>query len=499
MKRSGYLLVFLATTLCFPGGLPSRQSHTDRQAAVAGQFYPAEKSELTSMLRSLYAKAAPSGNIKNVVAVISPHAGYIYCGDIIASAFNQIDRSKHYQNIFILGPSHYVGFNGAAVYTDGDYVTPLGVAKVNTALAKQLVAKSPVFSGRPDAHLREHSVEVEIPFLQYSLRAPFTIVPIVVGGEDAATCHEIADALRPYLTTDNLFIISSDFSHYPPYEYAQATDKSTTDAILKNSPQQFLDTLAANDLKNIPNLATSACGASPILTLLSITESNPRIRYTAIAHKNSGDADAGDKSRVVGYYAIAVSLDQQEEAGKNYLGPEERSALLKEARETIEQFVRTGKKPAVDADKLPAGARKKSGVFVTIRKNNELRGCIGRFEPDEPIYRVVQEMAIAAATQDPRFSPVRPEELASLNIAISVLTPLKKISSIEELQLGRDGIYMRKGFRSGTFLPEVAGETGWTKEEFLGHCAQDKAGIGWDGWKDAELYTYTAIVFQEKK
>jgi len=128
-----------------------------------------------------------------------------------------------------------------------------------------------------------------------------------------------------------------------------------------------------------------------------------------------------------------------------------------------------------------------------------LRGCIGRFEPDEPLYRVVQEMAIAAATEDYRFPPVTPQELGELDIEISVLTPLRKISSIDEIQLGRHGIYIKKGGRAGTFLPQVATETGWSKEEFLGYCARDKAGLGWNGWKDADIYVYEALVFSEQE
>jgi AmmeMemoRadiSam system protein A len=141
----------------------------------------------------------------------------------------------------------------------------------------------------------------------------------------------------------------------------------------------------------------------------------------------------------------------------------------------------------------------KAGAFVTLKKNAELRGCIGHFDADNALYRTVQQMAVAAATQDYRFSTVTPDELKSIVIEISVLTPMRKILSISEIQMGRDGIYIKKGNKSGTFLPQVATETGWSLDEFLGHCARDKAGIGWDGWKDkdVEIYTYQALVFHE--
>ncbi len=495
MKHSRPCIAIIAALLCLSSVCLSRQ---DRPAAVAGMFYPAQPAELTSTLDRMFSDAGRQKNNRDIAALIVPHAGYVYCGDIIASAFRQIDPSKHFENIFILGPSHHVGFEGAAVYAGGKYGTPLGAAQVNAKLARELIAKYPVFSGRTDAHAREHSVEVEVPFLQYLLKAPFTIVPIIIGGENPETCRQIADALRPFFNSRNLFIVSSDFSHYPPYEYAASVDKSTADAILKNSPRAFVEALAANSRRDVPNLVTSACGASPILTLLYMTESDPSMHFTTVAHKTSGDSEAGDKSRVVGYYAIACSRDARSDGSSFTIGEAEQTGLLSAARQTIEQYLRSGKVPALDPDKFPVAARTRSGVFVTIRQNNELRGCIGRFDPGEIMLKVIQDMAVAASTQDPRFHPVTAEELPKLNIEISVLTPLKKISSIDEIKLGRDGIYIRKGERTGTFLPEVADETGWTKEEFLGHCAQDKAGLGWDGWKDAEIYIYTAMVFREK-
>ncbi len=141
----------------------------------------------------------------------------------------------------------------------------------------------------------------------------------------------------------------------------------------------------------------------------------------------------------------------------------------------------------------------KAGAFVTLKTGSALRGCIGIFESEKPLYRVVQEMAVASSTQDPRFRPVRPGELEDIRIEISVLTPMRKITDIQEIRLGKHGILIQKGLRRGTFLPQVATETGWTLEEFLGHCAEDKAGIGWNGWKDADIFIYEALIFEEEK
>ena len=151
----------------------------------------------------------------------------------------------------------------------------------------------------------------------------------------------------------------------------------------------------------------------------------------------------------------------------------------------------------VDESELTDVTKSECGAFVTLHKDGALRGCIGRFVANEPLYTIVQKMAIAAATEDNRFPTVKQDEISEIDIEISVLTPLKKIESIDEIEMGRHGIYIKKGFTTGTFLPQVAIETGWTKEEFLGYCARNKAGIGWDGWKDADIYIYEALVFGE--
>ncbi len=154
--------------------------------------------------------------------------------------------------------------------------------------------------------------------------------------------------------------------------------------------------------------------------------------------------------------------------------------------------------PEVDRSEYSTNLHQNAGAFVTLHLKGKLRGCIGRFQPDAPLYTVVQDMAIAAATKDHRFSPVKPGDLEKIDIEISVLTPLKRITSVDEIELGRHGIYIKQGYNTGTFLPQVAESTGWNIEEFLGHCARDKARIGWDGWKSADLYTYEAIIFDEK-
>jgi len=472
----------------------------DRQPAVAGQFYPGNANELSSALSMFFSKAVKSKQIKDVLAVIVPHAGYVFSGEVAASAFNQLDSNRKYENVFVIGSSHYMAFDGASIYVRGDFITPLGKVKVNKDLGNELIKKHSVFTDRVDAHLREHSLEVQLPFLQYILKKDFKIIPIVIGTQSPEICKRIAEALKPFFNTKNLFVISTDFSHYPKYDDAIKVDKAVADAIISNSSDKFMKTIIEYERKGIYNLQTCVCGWTSVLTLLYITENDSKVRYTHIQYKNSGDVDYyGDKDRVVGYNAICVSIEESKSRTEFNLNEKDKKDLLRIARNTIVEYINNGKIAEIDEGKLSSAVKAKCGTFVTLHKHGQLRGCIGRFDADEPLYKVVQRMAIASATQDFRFSPVTSEEIPELEIEISVLTPMRRISSIDEIQLGKHGIYIKKGNRAGTFLPQVATETGWTKEEFLGHCARDKAGIGWDGWKDAEIYIYEALVFSEKE
>ena len=338
---------------------------------------------------------------------------------------------------------------------------------------------------------------MQIPFLQYKLKNIANIVPIVIGANPPDLCKKIADALRPYFNLKNLFIISTDFSHYPSYADAKEVDMASVDAVLSNSSKKLIRTIENNTAKNIPALVTSMCGEFCVLTLMYMTENNPDIQFTHIQYMNSGDISAGTKERVVGYNAIAVTIKEKSRDLNFELDEKDKHSLIEIARTTIEEYVRNKKIPAVDNAGLSVAVKTDCGAFVTLKENGELRGCIGRFDAAEPLYKIVQEMAIAASTQDVRFQPVAPEELGKIEIEISVLTPLRKIKSIDEIVMGRNGIYMRKGFNSGTFLPQVAVETGWSKEEFLGHCARDKAGIGWEGWRNADLFIYESLIFSE--
>lgn len=470
----------------------------NREPYAAGRFYTSDPAELNANLEALFASAVPRKE-GSVLAVVSPHAGYVFSGEVAASAFNQIDPGKKYENIFVLASSHVKYLNGASIYYKGNYVTPLGTVKIDRELAKKLVDEHDVFTFDAEADQYEHSLEVQLPFLQHIMQNEFTIIPIIIGTQSAKVCQDIASILKPYFNDKNLFVISTDFSHYPSYDDAVVADHATADGVMTNSPRKFLDALKNNEEKHYPNLVTSMCGWTSVLTLLYMTENDPAIRINPLLYRNSGDVSYGDKDRVVGYYALAVTKEAAaENPGTDFqFSEQDQKDLLNIARSTVETYVTKHTLPDIDTEKLSDGVKMDCGAFVTLHKDGKLRGCIGRFEATEPLYSIVQQMAVASSTQDSRFSPVTPEELDELEIEISVLSPMKKISSIDEIVLGKHGIYIKKGWSSGTFLPQVATETGWTKEEFLGHCARDKAGLGWEGWKNADIYIYEAFVFSE--
>lgn len=478
-----------------------QQLGKDRQPAVAGSFYPADKAELQKTVENLL-DAAPLVLHRQPLAVIAPHAGYIFSGSVAAAAFKQIDRNRSFRHVFIIGPSHTSYFEGASVYTEGDYITPLGKVPVDT-LADWLHRKYSFVNNNLEPHLKEHAIEVELPFLQVWLKKPFTIVPIIIGGESTETCRKLAKVLAPFFTADNLFVISTDFSHYPSYNDAKLSDSLMAAAIMSNSPRNFVKTKNLDEGRGIPNLVTAMCGWTSVLTLLDITGQRSDISYEKILARNSGDTQYGGRDRVVGYCALAaVQQEDNNDPGEELpfkLSDKDKIQLLKIARSTLEEYIDNRKIYKVDERNISESLLTKAGAFVTLRESGTLRGCVGSFGEDQPLYLTVQSMAIAAATQDYRFTPVSVQEIPYIEIEISVLTPRRKISSIDEIKLGRDGVYIKKGNRTGTFLPQVAEETNWTKEEFLGHCARDKASIGWDGWKDAEIYTYQALVFDENE
>ncbi len=519
--NKGRIFIFLATIMmmntCNGHGASQHDSEATftesivRPATQAGRFYDSNAQRLSAEVDSFLTLHASDRRYEQVAALIVPHAGYYFSGNVAAAAYMAMDTTKQYKRIFLLGPSHHVWLDGASVNTEADYyATPLGQVKVDRETALEIISRSTnitantdeadisadsLFFYRPEAHDREHCLEVQLPFLQRRFAHSSSpsevppIVPVIISTNDYRKLKRIAEVLKPYFTDENLFIISSDFSHYPSYEDACEVDARTGKAIESGDVEQFIATVEANARSGKRNLATSACGELAIATLMMMMDDSYEVKH--LLYQNSGDIDDHDRSRVVGYHAFAVIRG----ADKDFSLTDEEKQILKDIALTSIKDSLKVEGEGWRGHQIPSTLHQKCGAFVSLHKHGRLRGCIGHFGEDVPLYRIVAEMARAAAFEDPRFTPVTRDELDDIDIEISVLTPMRRIYSLDEFQLHRHGIYIRKGRRSGTFLPQVADEVNWTKEEFVAHCAQDKAGIGWDGWRDAELYVYEAIVF----
>jgi len=470
--------------------------NTDRKPAMAGLFYPAETEKLQEEVERLFKSAIPYKG-DHVRAIIVPHAGYQFSGGVAASSFNQINGDTHYKRIFIIASSHHHKFRGASVWCGGDYVMPYGKERVDKVFGKMLVGNFPdIFTSDETPHIEEHGIETQLPFLHHVMKSRYSIVPIIIGTDDPYICREIAKVLTPYFSPENLFIVSSDFSHYPEYDAAVEIDRKTMESVISGNPERLLRRLRKNEEEGIPNLVTSLCGWTSVLILLEITKNDESVRYYPVEYKNSGDEPlSGDHERVVGYWGIKIIQDSAEGEGFE-LNEDDKQTLLSIAKKSIEAAVNHNKLLFRDNRDLSENLQLQCGLFVTIHKNGELRGCLGRMKGDMPLWKLVQEMASIVPEHDYRFDPISPEELDEIEIEISVLSPLRRIHDISQIKLGVHGIYIVKAGASGVFLPQVATETGWNVDEFLGYCSRDKAGIGWEGWRDAEIYVFTASVFR---
>ncbi len=465
----------------------SRHSPLVRKPVFAGSFYPSSKDILTTQLEKFSEEAERPAFEALPQAIIAPHAGYVFSGQVAASAYSQLTQKAVYKRVFILASSHHSTFHGASVSNAHYYETPLGKIKVDTLVTEKLHEMDDLLQYRPEAHRHEHSLEVQLPFLQHKLGGNFMLVPIVLGTHDSRVCEKIARLLEPWFTPENLFVISTDFSHYPAYDDAVENDLNTALAICSNNPEELLKTLDKS--RKINNLATSLCGWTSVLTLMYLTQGKS-LKYVPVQYSNSGDVPVyGEKEKVVGYWALAVYNDEEQLTVSGL----QQAEMLKNARKAILLFLTTGRSDHPLSSVSPG--KKFAGMFVSIYVRGKLRGCIGSLNGKGILDDTLVHLAVSACCDD-RFDWLKREEFEDMELEISMLSPLRKIKSIDKIVLGKHGVYIKKDSKSGTFLPKVAVKTGWTVEEFLGHCARDKAGLKWNGWKNADIYIYEAFVFR---
>jgi len=470
------------------------QSKKVREPVVAGQYYPADGEALAQQVDGFLAKAAKIKIEGRVLGLIAPHAGYEFSGQVAATAFAQLE-GEEIETVILLGNSHHQYFEGAAVYPGGYFKTPLGEVEVDADLAKKIIDSSGVIKADVAPHDVEQILEVEIPFLQRTLKK-FKIVPILFGNTPGSVAEIVAQAISQNINGKNVLVVaSSDMSHYPPYEKANYADKKTLEAILTGEVKNLEITITQMEKEKITNTQTFLCSVDAVKALMIVMKNLGAQDIKLLKYANSGDVASGDKSQVVGYGAMAFY--GQRPAGE--LSSAEQERLISIARQTVTAYATLGRAPALEEKSI--ALNQKLGVFVTLKKNNQLRGCIGVFtgENSLPLWQAVAEMAKAAAFNDPRFSPVKADELKDLAYEVSVLSPLERINDWRQIELGKHGVEIKKGTSSGVFLPQVATETGWDLETFLGQLCSQKAGLPWDCWKDKEtdIYTFTAQIISE--
>ena len=467
-----------------------------KKADLAGSWYPADKKELTDLLEGFMSQSLAAKPEGRILGIISPHAGYNFSARAAGAAFNAV-KGGGYRTVVIIGFSHRKPFSGISIYDRGVFETPLGEIAVDTEFAAQLKAASGSITFYPDLFTDENSVEMIIPFTQIALKGA-KIVPIAFGGQDYGSCEVLAGALSGAIKEreDVLVIASTDMSHYHPYEEAVRIDTLTINKISGLDPAALYDQIRLGRLE--------LCGAAPVTTLMLTMKSLGAGGLKVLKYENSGDV-TGDKDGVVGYLsavfyrAKSEIQDSKTKEGENsMLNEKQRKRLLEIARLTVEEYVKKGKAP-VFTETDPELVKEK-GAFVTLHYKGELRGCIGNIIGRGPLYQTVRDMAVESSSNDPRFPPVSAGELKDIKVEISVLSEPQRVRDINGVIMGTHGVIVRRGARSGVFLPQVATETGWSREEFLSNLCAHKAGLPSDAWKDpqTELYSFTADVFGEE-
>ncbi|GBE09103.1 MAG TPA: AmmeMemoRadiSam system protein B [Gammaproteobacteria bacterium] len=444
-----------------------------REPAVAGTFYPADPDVLRQTVCELLEKAGskdrPSASIK---AMIVPHAGYIYSGELAAQAYASLSMvSEKIKTVVLLGPAHKVYFRGIATPAADEFKTPLGTIPIDQNAVEGVLGKFPFVQRLPQSHRDEHSLEVQLPFLQEVLE-DFYLIPLLVGDSRPDQVDKVID----YLWGDNstLIVISSDLSHFHDYATARSMDSQTANAIETLQPQVLSGEFA--------------CGFLPVSGML-LTARRRQMWPERVGLCNSGDT-SGDKSRVVGYGAW---LFQEKGVPQQVLSDEQKDSLKKLSLASIRHGLKTGEPLSVDdyivendtGENLPDY---QAASFVTLKKNGQLRGCVGSLTACRSLSEDVAENAFAAAFRDHRFNALTEDELAEIEISISVLsTPELMVFTSEQellsqLQPGVDGIILTEGGNRGTFLPSV-----WEHypqpASFLSHLKM-KAGLPADYWSD---------------
>jgi hypothetical protein len=477
-----------------------------RPAGVAGGFYPADPKELTQMIDGLLAQNAVPQVQGPLVALICPHAGYMFTGPVAAACFAQL-KGRKYTRVVVIAPSHYENFHFNSIYNGDAYATPLGNVLVDQDFRAKLAKLSSDIKISDRGHLQvgehaEHSLEVQLPWLQRTL-GDFKLVPIIMGDQDYGLERALGRALAKALLAETvearaqtLILVSSDLSHYHTYDYANNVDHQTLQAI---EEWDYLSLSRNFAMWERGAQTWEACGGGPIVAGMIAAEGLGATHAQILKYANSGDA-TGDKSRVVGYGAVAITPGSAAEAKKRAdftLTSGEKNALMKIARASVETAVRERKMYLVGSTGFPR-LEEARGAFVTLKEHGDLRGCIGYITPMKSLAETVRDVAAYAALEDSRFTPVTTAELPVLEYEISVMSPLRRVLDIKEIKVGKHGLIMKQGEVEGLLLPQVPVEEHWGRDTFLEETCH-KAGLPRQAWKDddTDIFMFTALVFND--
>jgi AmmeMemoRadiSam system protein B/AmmeMemoRadiSam system protein A len=469
-----------------------------RKAAVAGSFYPDDPEQLRASLNTMLAQVDAPAPPGRPLLIVAPHAGYMFSGTVAAHGYKLL-LERPIKTVVVISPSHIEHFSHIAVFDGDAYETPLGTIAVDKTLVEAIVSADPLIKKSSRGHVQsasrgEHAIEVQLPFLQAVLPG-CAIVPIVMGDQRWEFCSALGQALAPLAAREDIvFVASSDLSHFHPDGVARAKDAL------------FLERLAAMDAKDLYHAVESesceACGAGPIIAGIIAASSAAACECRILSTANSGDV-TGDPSQVVGY-AAAVALDTSpryaipnSDKSEFSLNNQERRYLLARARRSIETSLGSESVNTEPAPTTPAMNNPRGG-FITLKIRKRLRGCIGRIEGSGPLPTMVEDMAKAAAFDDPRFPQLEASELKDLHIEISVLSPLRDAFGPADIEVGRHGLVVERGTQRGLLLPQVAVEQKWDAVTFLEQTSC-KAGLNDDAWThaDTSVFTFTAVVFAE--
>jgi AmmeMemoRadiSam system protein B/AmmeMemoRadiSam system protein A len=495
-------ILFLGLFIILPMIQPFAHAQENiKEARLAGSWYPGHKAELVGMLDGFFTGVARRKDMPlagDIALIVSPHAGYPFSGPVAAYGFKAA-QAKKVSTVIILAPTHHFSFQGAAIWPKGAFITPLGSVAVDADLAAKIMAMDKLFTFRKDVfegttEAPENSVETQIPFIQKTFPQA-RIVPIIMGyPPDPKMIKAVAFALAQAVgdRQDVLVDVSVDQSHFHALEDANRIDRRGLDAIEKFDVEGLWKGHMDGDME--------VDGFHVVTTAMLYAKELGYGHVKVLKHATSADV-TGDGSRVVGYASIIFYRDPVNVAQQGVLPltATQKKRLLEIARTTVDTFVKTGK--VLDFDEKDMRLLQEEGAFVTLTKQRNLRGCIGHIMGEGPLFKTVRDMAVAAASDDPRFTPVTSGELTDIHVEVSVLSKPRGIKSADEISMGQHGVIVRRGVQGGVFLPQVATETGWTKERFLSELCSQKAGLPPDCWKDpaTRLEIFTAEVFGEKE